>query len=526
MNSVEVIEVFLVCVIISIQLWVFVKTYKKIELFKKIVPKTEYLSVTNISVPISDFEMLTPKEILGKLTTYKHMKAENYGRYSGVDDLLDDDSENKTQIKVEMTEVNVIECITEVNYVYDNILFGVNNYLIRNRGASSDFNLIKDIVERNTNAVEEDINLSIGVPLYLGLMGTMLGIVIGLFNMPDLTAVMDSNLNNGISLLIGGVKIAMIASFTGLLLTIINSGWSFKSSRNELELRKSELYTFIQIELLPIINQGLASTLESLQRNLLNFNNNFTGQLNAFSSTVNSLSGIFDSSKEAIMAQKELLDSIDKTKVAEMTRYNVKVLQQLDVSVSQFEKFNYYLTNVNRFVENSQLIVGKTNELLERTDDFKSIANGIDNRLDQSQHLLEFLSEHFKNLDAHKEFTKNTVVDVGFAITDSFKELREHIQKSSETLKQFTIEELDLLKTTLSHGKTNLDNLQHLATLNKEVSKFKASSEEQNIRIKDQLEDMNEHLAYTASVLEKIESNTLSNRVKSLFSYIRRLFKS
>jgi hypothetical protein len=46
--------------------------------------------------------------------------------------------------------------------------------------------------------------------------------------------------------------------------------------------------------------------------------------------------GFFESNSKTIKGQKELLDAIDKTKVAEMTKYNVKVLQQLDISVGQF----------------------------------------------------------------------------------------------------------------------------------------------------------------------------------------------
>jgi hypothetical protein len=165
---------------------------------------------------------------------------------------------------IDKTEVNIIESNAAKNLVFEKILFSTNNYLIRNRGAASDFNLIKDIVERNIDAVEEDINSSIGIPLYLGLMGTMMGIVIGLFNMPEMgtiisdTKAMDLKLNEGIGLLIGGVKIAMIASFIGLFFTIIHSGWVFKGSRSFSEARKNEFYTFIQIELLPLINQGLA----------------------------------------------------------------------------------------------------------------------------------------------------------------------------------------------------------------------------------------------------------------------------
>lgn len=528
--KIESIEILLVLVIVSVQGYVFVRTFNQIRVFKNIIPSINSLWVSKILVPSADLERLSPKEILANIDVYKNSNVVT-PQYIPTGDFGDSESpdlffeESQNNNHVEKTEVNIIETDAKKNYVFEKILFSVNNYLIRNRGAASDFNLIKDIVERNTDAVEEDINSSIGIPLYLGLMGTMMGIVIGLFNMPELGAIigdtkaMDLKLNEGIGLLIGGVKIAMIASFVGLFFTIINSGWAFKGSRSFSEARKNELYTFVQIELLPLINQGLASTLESLQRNLLKFNNEFSTNLKG-------LTGIFDSSRNAIREQKELLDALDRAKVSDMTRYNVAVLKQLDVSVGQFEKFNAYLTNVTQFVENSQNIVSRTNELLARTDNFKNIADNLENKLNQSQLLMQFLSEHFNKLNEHKEFTSNAVADVGHSISETFKELKEHIQNSSESVKQFTVDETDLLKTALSESKTNLGNLEHLATLKSDVSQFKNSSASQGERLKQAIDDLNKNMAKSIAVLEQIEKRSFSNRAKDITTSIKNLFKS
>ncbi len=518
--KIEFIEIILVSIIVSIQLVVFVRTFFKIRLFKKIIPDVNSLYVTKVFVPVSDLETFSPREFLENIDNYK----ETQGEHNTVEDL--DQSENldlfneshNINNNVEKTEVNIIEFDGKANKVLDNILFSVNNYLIRNRGAASDFNLMKDIVERNTDAVEEDINLSVGTPLYLGLMGTMMGIVIALFYMPDLSVELGNEqsgqtLDEGISMLIGGVKIAMIASFMGLMLTIINSGWIFKGSRSYSEARKNEFYTFVQIELLPIINQGLASTLESLQRNLLQFNSEFSRNLKG-------LTGVFDSNRSAIREQKELLDAIDKAKVSEMTKYNVAVLKQLDLSVGKFEKFNSFLSNTTQFVENSQLIVTKSNELLARTDNFRTIAENIESKLSQSQQLLAFLSEHFNKLEEHKEFTSNTVADVGHSISETFKELKEHIQNSSEAVKQFTIDETEALKNALSESKTNLVNLEHLATLKSDVSQFKNSSASQGERLKQTIDDLNRNMAKAIVVLEQIENK------KNVLSSVKNLFKS
>lgn len=518
--KIEFIETVLVCIIVSIQIGVFARTFFKIRLFKRIIPNINSLYVTKVIVPVSELESLSPKEFLNNIDSYREAQTDvNSNEHLDENENLDlFNNSNQIIEDIEKTEVNIIEIDGNANKVFENILFSVNNYLVRNRGASSDFNLMKDIVERNTDAVEEDINLSVGTPLYLGLMGTMMGIVIALFNMPDLgvelgTEQTGKTLDEGIAMLIGGVKIAMIASFMGLMLTIINSGWVFKGSRSYSEARKNEFYTFIQIELLPIINQGLASTLKSLQRNLLQFNSEFSRNLKG-------LTGVFDSNRSAIREQKELLDAIDKAKVSEMTKYNVAVLKQLDLSVGKFEKFNAFLSNTTQFVENSQLIVTKSNELLARTDNFKTIAENLDSKLNQSQQLLTFLSEHFNKLEEHKEFTSNTVADVGHSISETFKELKEHIQNSSEAVKQFTIDETEALKNALSESKTNLVNLEHLSTLKTDVSQFKNSSANQGERLKQTIEDLNRNMAKAIIILEQIENK------KDVISSVRNLFKS
>jgi hypothetical protein len=517
--KVETIELLLVCSIVLIQLWIFFQSLAKINRFRNTVPPIESLRIEKLLVPADHLNKMSPKEILEQVEDYKNSPASSDLDFHGT----------KRRSSRGQVEVNIVECNDKVNQTFSSILFSINNYLIRNRGASSDFAIVKDIVERITKAQEEEINTQVSVPLYLGLAGTMIGIVIGLFNMPDLgadvaTGAKDALLNDGIGLLIGGVKIAMIASFSGLILTLLNSAGAFRGSRHRVETRKNDMYTFLQIELLPIVNQGIASTFESLQRNLGNFNAQFMEQLMHFSNTVNSLSGVFDSSKEAIVAQKELLEAVDRTKVSELTRYNLQVLQQLEVSFGHFDKFNLNFVNINAFVSLSEELVSRTNELLARTSNFKTIADNLDSRLTQSQMLLEFLSLHFKKLEDHKQLTSNAVADVGHAISSTFSELKAHIVDSSEAVKRFTVDELEALRVALASSKTGLNELSHLATIEQEVVGVKGILSEQNKRINQQLEALNRSMARTITLLERQSLNTNSEGGSGFGTSLKRLF--
>jgi hypothetical protein len=511
--KVEQIETYLVLCLVAIQFYVFIKTFFKIQLFKGIIPDSNSLSINRIFIPSDHLNSLSPKDILKNVLEYK----ENIIR------IKSDESFNESIMSSQdLEEITIIECNTVTNSIFQKIVFSINNYLIRNRHSASDFSLIKDIVERNTDAIEEEINLTISIPLYLGLMGTMLGIVIGLFNMSDILgfvsgSLTDDNLNAAIAILLGGVKIAMIASFTGLLFTIINSGWIYKGSRSQIDNKKNEFYTFLQIELLPAMNQGLGQTFESLQRNLLSFNGEFSRNLKK-------LSGIFDKNHETLSMQRELLELIDRSKVSEMTRYNVKVLQELNVATQQFERFNEYFANLNGYISNSYQITDRLNAILDRTDNFKKIADTLEYKLDQSQQLISFLTQHFQELDNHKQYVSNSVAEVAHGISDVFSELKEHIQKSSQSIKDFTIEEVEALKKALAESKTNLGNLQFLESLNKDVGQIKTNSSNQVDRLKGQVDELNRNLSKSVQILEgiekasKVKKEGLYGKVKNLFT--------
>jgi len=458
---------------------------------------------------------MEPEKLLNYLITQRN------GTFAPGDNIPDDSEEVEKETTEgeetanEKVTISIIECKKQQSPAFLQILSSLNNYLIRNHGAATDFHLVKDIVERNIDAMEEDINLTISIPIYLGLMGTMAGIIIGLFNIPDLSFVLDGSakdaqLTTGISLLINGVKVAMVASFTGLFLTILNSGSVFKGSRNLVERRKNELYTFVQTELLPVLNQSLGSTLVSMQRNLQLFNDKFTVNLDR-------LSGIFNANYEAIAAQEKVLSMMEKIDISQVAKFNINVLKELNYSVEKLQQFNSYLTNLNLFVDSSQRLTFRAEELLHRTMNFEEIAADLAERLNDSKQLMEYLTLHFKNLEQHKTYVQGAIAEVGFSISDTFKDLRQQINISTESVRQFSVDEAEALKTALSESRTNLSNLGFLETITKDVSTFRSNSVNQGENIDRLLKNLNTSLKENSRMLEKIQQSSLTYKVRHLF---------
>jgi hypothetical protein len=375
-------------------------------------------------------------------------------------------------------EVTLIKSDEAINPVIKKILHSINTYLLKNKGAVSDFNLIKDVVDRNTDAVDEEINNLIPIPLYLGLVGTMMGIVIGLFMMPSIS---DANFESAIDILIGGVKIAMIASFVGLLLTIILSGWKYKGAKTQAESLKNDFYTWIQTNLLPVLSQNISSSIYSLQANLLKFNDTFSLNVSSFNGLMNRILNTFDS-------QVELMNELKKVDVAQLAKLNVNVLQELRVSTKEFEKFNLFLNQLNVFVDNAQKLNFNINSQLDRTYSIEKIAETIGSNIEVNRNMIDVLKSELNEMGQRKQFVQDAVIDVDDSIKKMLGDLRVHIETQVQAIKEITIKEEDLLEKLLKEDRGNLNELKKLGDLKSGLGLVQQEGKIQNEKLEKLIE--------------------------------------
>ncbi|MES2487462.1 MAG: hypothetical protein V4581_16135 [Bacteroidota bacterium] len=385
-------------------------------------------------------------------------------------------------------EVTLIRS-NQSNPVLDKILSSVNTYLLRNKGAVSDFNLIKDVVERNTDAVDEEINALLPLPLYLGLMGTMIGIVIGLFSMPSIS---DDNFEGAIDMLIGGVKTAMIASFIGLLFTIILSGYKYKGAKLHAEGLKNDFFTWIQTQLLPVLSQNISSSIYSLQANLLKFNDTFSVNVGSFNGVMNKILHSFDS-------QVNLMNELKEVDVAQLAKLNVNVLQELRVSTREFEKFTQFLSQLNAFVTNADKLNGKINDQLDKTLAVELIANTMANQIESNELTMSVLKSELREFSGRKQMVNNAIVDIDNQLSKSLTDLGRHIDAQITAIKDITIKEEDLLEKLLKEDRGNLNELKKLGTLNTGMSSLEKETKSQN----EKLDNLNASIKNLATILNK-----------------------
>lgn len=340
-------------------------------------------------------------------------------------------------------ELTIIAHSGETNDVKRKIINAINTYLIRNKGAVSDFNLIKDIVDRNMDSEEDEINAKLPIPLYLGLIGTMVGIVVGLQFLPAISKMIADSNTEGIDGLLGGVKIAMIASLVGLGFTIYGTGFLFKGAKQKVEEYKNDFYSFVQAQLLPKLSENTSSSIYSLQNNLLKFNDDFKGNMSSFENILSDVHNSLDS-------QVQLVEELKKVDLATMAKANVTILKELKYSVGQLQNFGAFLDQLNVFCANTNHLNYTVSEQLKLIGDLSKIINNINDNADSQRLLSSYLASYFQQFDSREQKFSDSITKFDSYIADMMDKLKiTFIQRAQE---------FNNIDVQLSDGFTSLFN--------------------------------------------------------------------
>lgn len=216
----------------------------------------------------------------------------------------------------------------------------LNSYLRVNNHVVPNFEVIKDIIERHTLAQEERIRVLLPIPLYYGLCGTILGIILGIV---PLAASSSENPLSDFPMLLSGVAIAMIGSFVGVMIT----SWankSYKDASFKHEQCKNALYNFIQVELFPIMNDNPAGPTAQLVRAMADFTEDFTKSAETMQEASETIAETFDSQREVLELAKQLSDS-------GLSARNLEMAKELSQYVSVVSSFNHSISGMEAYVE-------------------------------------------------------------------------------------------------------------------------------------------------------------------------------
>ena len=399
----------IVFIIIVIQIMIGINTFTLIRKYKSIFKDIRF-STSKAYIPLSKINSGT--EINCDDGSYKVLQ------------------ENISEETVEITYINTNTLI--VHPVLSQIIKSINTYLVKNKGAVSDFMLVKDIVERNCDARQEEINVQIPMPLYLGLMGTVIGIIVGIGSIALGTGVNKgfsafiNNPSESIGLLMGGVAIAMFASFFGILLTCIAS-WLVKSAASQLESDKNEFYTWIQTELLPVLG-GTENSLMRLQENLLKFNRSFSTNTTKLDKALQRVETSYEN-------QIELIQTIQQLDIKKMATANVSVLRELQACTPQLERFSQYMHNVNEFISQLNALNRNLDSQEKRTQLIEKMGT--------------FFEQEVKDIEQRKAAISQAVGTVDDRLQQTLHSLQENADKSMQDMNEALIRKQDIFNKAL-----------------------------------------------------------------------------
>lgn len=480
--------IFFIVAIIVLQVRVFSATKKKLDIFKNIFPSAAYeewqlvkdnqnavriagkkdLELSNRSreEKISTLEQKIA-DSKAKVTELRH----SYSALSDVDDaqatlVAAQGRAEKAHLQELMDQLNSakntiaeIPVYSSLNGVRNTIITSINNYLERNNSSTSDFHLIKDIVDRNCDAADDEIQTQLPVPLYCGLMGTMLGIIVGILYLwlsGDLDALLGvaaaaGSGAGGIKALLGGVALAMISSIVGIALTTYGS-WQAKQIKSDEESAKHNFLSWMQAELLPAMNTDAASAMRMMVENLTAFNNTFAANTKELN---DSLSHVAETTK----GQAEILEAINDLKINRIAAANVEVYDKLKNCTSEIGQLAEYLNNVSSYLANVRAL----NQKLDNAD--------------ARSRLIEEMATYFKqeraNIDTISGIITRSMGDADSALQKSIEVLKENVTKQNDGLVQHMVEQNQRLVRVLDEQQTTLENrAQELGKLVSEMSQL------------------------------------------------------
>ena len=467
-----------------------IKIAENIELKSKLQPG-EYSEYLNIDDNFRPYKVEPARESI--IARYKRDSITINNKYES-----QVASKNK-ELSIALLKVNNEAgiSITHGNDTFKTIIGSINDYL-KNNKTVSDFHLMKDIVDRNCDAKEEEIDTQIPIPLYMGLVGTMAGILLGIGYLVitgDLNIVLGTpipdwiqNIRNflhienagGIENLMGGVALAMISSILGIILTTLSS-YKLKIAKSVFESNKHTFLSWIQKTLLPILSDNVVSAIREMSENLNGFNREFatnTGNLGTALEKVN----------ESYKMQVQLLETVRQIANKDVTQQNLQLYTALHNSSGEIGKLAEHLNNSNQYLTNVQA-------LNKKLDDYENRTQFIENAS-------KFYSKHenwlAENYDEANRKLQEVVSKYNTTIEETFKTIKSDIEGKRQELGTFIDNQNSALKSSAGDLDKIVKALSELGEVQKGVKAFEFAIKGQNTKI-DLLAEHIEKLANAKS---------------------------
>lgn len=413
-------EIIFILALVGLQVFVFFNVFFKIKSYQRFFP--------------SSFKEIQIKKFF--ITKAVLSEPDQFDKY--LDSLSNDVQIIEESEDAEQVELLVIPNSTKANHShFSEVIKSTNAYLCKNKGASADFGILKDTCERHLEKVDNEIGNLINVPLYIGLGGTFVGIIIGLWGI-DFSATTEGTTttisSDSIAQLLNGVIAAMFASLMGLAFTVINSALVYKPAAYKNDTDKNHYYDFLQRELLPFLNIGVSKSLGSFKDVLNHFIIKFGENMDDYKDSGHLLN-------ENLQKQQTVLEEINKLSLTRTATKIAEVFADLKESAEHLEKFQAYQKGLNGYVDKTEKVAHDMNVIIEQFKDFnvnlKAISNNSVATIELQKQFKDSLEKHFPTINDHREVWRTQVDELNQDIKEVYKELNSYFKTSTEQIQSF-----------------------------------------------------------------------------------------
>lgn len=402
---------------------------------------------------------------------------------------------------------------SEYNRVYTSILLNTTEYASKNKGSANEFDVLRDIALREIKSLEDELQTEIPKPLFIGLMGTFIGITISLIifyrNSDDIE-------NFNIAQMLGGVAIAMVGSFLGLLLTYFQQSF-FAKSKQKVETDLNIYLTGIRAILLPVLNQDAQTSFKELHQNLNKFNSDFRLLLDKFGEHINRFgTEVSNTMREARLAgetQLKLIQEFRGGNIAQIMSNTANVLNRLDSTLGRMDVFNSKLIELTEFTKKAGETAKKYAEFFANDTRFGEEMTKFNNlyigkQAQASLKLLETLTSHRNKLD-------QALTSVHRSLDDFDDNIRNYFTKRKQQTD-------DLLRHAEQDYQTIIQVIEHklerrdlVPEITQEINNVRQTTEAQ---LTLQSQEINNTLA--------TQLNTQSQRINNTLESIQKLIEN
>ena len=316
----------------------------------------------------------------------------------------------------------------------NNLIAEINHYVVKTKG-TTDFAVIQNKVERKLNMRYDQSTAKLAFPTYLGLMGTFLGVFLGILMFVIGFDGVDGITDQSITNLLIGVLVSMSTSFVGLLLTTYNNAYAAEA-RKKIEEDKNEFYDYMQTELMPTLDVSMVLAITKLHETVDRFEPAFDRVISNFQQTFDRCTRAFgDSFEQNVTAVAAAVNTMGKNmdKINENIHLQETLLSTLrsDEIVRGMDKYieaaNHFVSitqSLNKFEEARRMMLAAAQEAINLQGQYseslkvpREVAVRVNQILDRIKTFEESINRLGGQLD-RREILGNDVVN---AIGDQIK---------------------------------------------------------------------------------------------------------